>query len=128
MNRAPAAGAPREKLVERALALVVQAELASPARASTALLAWAGRSAEHQAAAEEAQRRWAALGGMAGPLREHFGEPAAQPTGASRRHLLLSAAALLGTGLLAARAAQWAWQAWHAPLYAAQHRTGTAEL
>jgi ferric-dicitrate binding protein FerR (iron transport regulator) len=66
------ASAPEEKLIERALALIVESESAPPDAAVAARLAlarWRSRSAEHAAAAQEARRRWDALGGMAVELR-----------------------------------------------------------
>ena len=66
------ASAPEEKLIERALALIVESESAPQDAAVGARLAlsrWRSRSAEHAAAAQEARRRWDALGGMAAELR-----------------------------------------------------------
>ncbi|QGW83542.1 iron dicitrate transport regulator FecR [Variovorax paradoxus] len=66
------ASAPEEKLIERALALIVESESAPQDAALAARLAlsrWRSRSAEHAAAAHEARRRWDALGGMAAELR-----------------------------------------------------------
>ncbi|MDR6889225.1 MULTISPECIES: iron dicitrate transport regulator FecR [Variovorax] len=66
------ASAPEEKLIERALALIVESESAPQDAAVAARLAlsrWRSRSAEHAAAAQEARRRWDALGGIAAELR-----------------------------------------------------------
>jgi ferric-dicitrate binding protein FerR (iron transport regulator) len=66
------ASVPNEKLIERALALIVESEIAAHDAAMAARLAlarWRSRSAEHAAAAQEARRRWDALGGMAAQLR-----------------------------------------------------------
>jgi ferric-dicitrate binding protein FerR (iron transport regulator) len=66
------ASAPDEKLIERALALIVESEIAPPdtvVAARLALTRWRSKSAEHAAAAQEARRRWDALGGMAAELR-----------------------------------------------------------
>ncbi|MDQ0024412.1 ferric-dicitrate binding protein FerR (iron transport regulator) [Variovorax paradoxus] len=66
-------GAPDEKLIERALALIVESESAPHEAALAARLAlarWRSRSAEHAAAALEARRRWDALGGIAAELRD----------------------------------------------------------
>jgi len=65
-------GAPDEKLIEHALALIVESESApheAAAAARLALARWRGRSAAHAAAAQEARRRWDALGGIAAELR-----------------------------------------------------------
>jgi len=65
--------APDEKRIERALALIVESESAphdAAAAARLALARWRGRSAEHAAAAEEARRRWDALGGIVAALRD----------------------------------------------------------
>jgi ferric-dicitrate binding protein FerR (iron transport regulator) len=67
------ASAPEEKLIERALALIVESESApqdAAAAARLALAQWRGKSAEHAAAAQEARRRWDALGGIAAELRD----------------------------------------------------------
>jgi ferric-dicitrate binding protein FerR (iron transport regulator) len=67
------ASAPEEKLIERALALIVESESAPQDAAVAARLAlsrWRARSAEHAAAAHEARRRWDALAGMAAQLRK----------------------------------------------------------
>ncbi len=63
---------PNEKLIERALLLIVQGEAApldSATAARAALDAWRSKSAAHEAAAQEAHRRWDALGGIAADLR-----------------------------------------------------------
>lgn len=68
-----ASAAPTEKLIERALAMIVESEVAPHDAAIAARLAltrWRSRSTEHAAAAQEARRRWDALGGMAAELRE----------------------------------------------------------
>jgi ferric-dicitrate binding protein FerR (iron transport regulator) len=67
------ASAPDEKLIERALALIVESESAphdAAVAARLALARWRSRSAEHAAAAQEARRRWDALGGIAAELRD----------------------------------------------------------
>jgi ferric-dicitrate binding protein FerR (iron transport regulator) len=66
------ASAPDEKLIERALALIIESESAPQDAAVAARLAltrWRSRSAEHAVAAQEARRRWDALGGIAAELR-----------------------------------------------------------
>ncbi|MDH6593507.1 ferric-dicitrate binding protein FerR (iron transport regulator) [Variovorax sp. TBS-050B] len=66
-------GIPDEKLIERALALIVESESAAPDAAVAARLAlarWRARSGAHAAAAQEARRRWDAIGGMAAELRK----------------------------------------------------------
>lgn len=133
-------GAPRERLVERALALIVAGEMApgdAAGQARTALSQWRGKSAEHAAAAQEARQRWDALGGMANDLRAHFNEPEgglmAQAAAASassaqrqqRRKMLFSVAALLGTGLVAGRGVQWYW---HQPVFRSAYETRTARM
>ena len=78
--------APRERLIERALALIVEGELATSEAAQharTALNQWRNRSPEHAAALLEARHRWDALGGMASDLRAHFDTPAANMAAAS---------------------------------------------
>ena len=75
-----AMSAPRERLIERALALIVEGEIAPGEAAQHARMAmnqWRSRSPEHAAALLEARHRWDALGGMAGDLRAHFDDPAA---------------------------------------------------
>ena len=120
-----------EKLVEHALTLIVQCTGASPASAELATVAlreWRAASPAHEAAALEAQQRWDALGSLAPELREHFAQPqarAAAPGGRRRRHLILSVAGLLGTGVLAGKGLQWFWQQ---PLFSASYATGTAQL
>ncbi|AGU50941.1 putative anti-FecI sigma factor FecR [Variovorax paradoxus B4] len=68
------ASVPNEKLIERALALIVQSEIAAAQDAAMAarlaLARWRSRSEEHAAAAQEARRRWDALGGIAAELRD----------------------------------------------------------
>lgn len=136
-----AAGAPpRERLIERALALIVEGEIApgeAASRARALLDQLRGKSAEHAAAVQEARERWDALGGMASDLRAHFDEPesalianAAAAASASthrqqRRKMLLSVAAFLGTGLVAGRGVQWYWQQ---PVFRAAYETRTAQM
>ncbi|WP_093015802.1 iron dicitrate transport regulator FecR [Variovorax sp. OV700] len=67
------ASAPDEKLIERALALIVESESAphdAAVAARLALARWRSRSTEHAAAAQEARRRWDALGGIAAEWRD----------------------------------------------------------
>ncbi|MEZ2299704.1 FecR family protein [Variovorax sp. RCC_210] len=137
-----AMGAPRERLVERALALIVEGEMApgdAAGQARTALNQWRGKSAEHAAAVQEARQRWDALGGMANDLRAHFDAPdgalmaqaAASASSATsahrqqRRKMLFSIAGLLGTGLLAGRGVQWYWQQ---PVFRSAYETRTAQM
>ncbi len=124
--------APRERLIEHAIALIVQADVAPEPAAQDAratLAQWRQRSGEHEAAAQEARRRWEAIGSAATELRAHFSDTAAGAAspGAGRmpRRLLLSAAALLGTGLLAGRGVQWIWQQ---PVFTAAYATRTAQV
>lgn len=122
-------------MVEHALALIVQSEIAPAAEAGQArssLDAWREKSARHEAAAREALLRWNLLGGMSGDLREQFQESAllagnaARAAGSrQRRKLLLSVAGLLGTGALAGRGAYWYWQQ---PLHTASYATGPAQM
>lgn len=134
-----ALGAPRERLIERALALIVEGELATTEAAQHARMAlnqWRNKSPEHAAALLEARHRWDALGGMAGDLRAHFDTPpggmaaAAAAAAASerrpqRRKLLLSIAGLLGGGLVAGRGLQWYWRQ---PVFHAAYNTRTAQM
>lgn len=126
------ASAPREGLIEQAIALIVQADVApDPAaqNARAALAQWRLRSGEHEAAAQEARLRWEAMGGVSNDLRAHFGEVASAIAPSSprrpRRRLLLSAATLLGTGLLAGRGVQWYWQQ---PTFTASYAMRTAQM
>jgi len=129
-------GAPRERLVERALALIVEGEIApgEAAQHSRLLLnQWRSKSPEHAAALLEARQRWNALGGMADDLRAHFDAPATRMVAAAassgrgpqRRKLLLSIAGLLGTGVLAGRGLQWYLQQ---PVFHAAYSTRTAQM
>ncbi len=132
-----AIGAPRERLIERALALIVEGEIApgeAAQRARAAMNQWRSKSPEHAAALLEAWHRWDALGGMADGLRAHFDEPEAAMSahagvssrrGPQRRKLLLSIAGLLGGGLVAGRGAQWYWQQ---PVFQAAYVTRTAQM
>lgn len=132
-----AMSAPRERLIERALALIVEGEIApgeAAQRARAALHQWRVKSPEHAAALLEARHRWDALGGMADGLRAHFDEPeatmpahaaASSRHGPQRRKLLLSIAGLLGGGLVAARGAQWYWQQ---PVFQAAYATRTSQM
>lgn len=120
-----------EKLVEQALTLIVRCEGASPASAelvAAALRKWRAVSPAHEAAAEEAQQRWDALGHLAPDLRDCFAEPdgrIAAARGRQRRALILSVAGLLGTSVLAGKGLQWYWRQ---PLFAAAYATQTAQL
>ncbi len=128
-----AISAPRERLIERALALIVESELATnetAQHARVALSQWRNRSPEHAAALLEAQHRWDALGGMAGDLRAHFDTPAANIAATSnrrpqRRKLLLSIAGLMATSLVAGRGVQWYWQQ---PVFHAAYSTRIAQM
>lgn len=131
MSRAATAVVPRERLIERALALIVEDEIAPPSPAANsarlALDQWRTRSPEHAAAVREARERWNALGGMADDLRAHFDEPvpAPAPRNPSRRKMLLSVAGLLGAGVVAGRGVQWYWQQ---PVFQAAYRTPNARM
>lgn len=134
-----AVGAPRERLIERALALIVEGEIAAPTdaaqRARMALNQWRNRSPEHAAALLEARHRWDMLGGIADDLRAHFDTPAAGMAAAAaaatsarspqRRKLLLSIAGLVGGGLVAGRGVQWYWQQ---PVFRSVYSTRTAQM
>lgn len=121
--------APSERLIEHALALLVESEVAPPApagKARSALQRWRTRSQEHEAAAQEAQLRWTALMGIDTGLREHFDQPLPPPRSTrARRKALLSLAALLGVGLTAGKTAQWYWRQ---PTFIASHRTRIAQI
>lgn len=129
------ANAPSERMVEHALTLIVQSEIAPPPAADQAratLGEWRGKSPRHAAAAHEAHLRWSMLGGMSGGLREQFQESAmlagsaVRATGSrQRRKLLLSIAGLLGTGALAGRGAYWYWQQ---PLHTATYATRNSQM
>lgn len=136
-ERVSMARPPSPKLVERALALIVECESAPAALVPDALAAlqqWCGTSPEHAAAAQEAQRLWGQLAGMTDGLKAHFTEQRAEPRAKAdasagrqsrqRRHLLLSAAALLGTGGLAAGGLRWYWLQ---PVFTATYVTPTAQ-
>ena len=61
--------APSERMVEHALTLIVQSEIAPDPVAHQARLTlgeWRGKSARHDAAAREAHLRWNMLGGLSG--------------------------------------------------------------
>jgi transmembrane sensor len=131
-----AMGAPRERMVEKALALIVEAEIApdQAAHARLALSQWRGKSPEHAAALLEARQRWDALGGMADDLRTHFEASKADLANASaaadarrpqRRKHLLSIVGLLGVGLLGGRGVHWYLQQ---PVFHAAFQTRTAQL
>jgi transmembrane sensor len=133
-----AIGAPRERLVERALALILEGEMApgdAAGQARAALNRWRVKSDEHAAAVQEARQRWDALGGMAHDLRAHFDEPegallanaaaASAGRGQQRRKMLFSIAGLLGAGLVAGRGVQWYWQQ---PLSRSAYQTRTAQM
>lgn len=119
-----------EKLVEHALTLIVLIEGASPEAAQQArssLEKWRTQSPENLAAEQEARQRWNALFSLSSELRSRFHEPGA--TGAKhanqRRHFLLSAVAIAGTGTLAGLGIRWQWQQ---PVSVARHQTATAQL
>lgn len=132
-----AMGVPRERLIERALALIVEGEVAPGEAAQNARAAmnqWRNRSPEHAAALLEARHRWDMLGGMAGDLRAHFDTPAAGMAAAAaatsarspqRRKLLLSIVGLVGGGLVAGRGVQWYWQQ---PVFRSAYNTRTAQM
>lgn len=121
--------APSERLIEHALALLVESEVAPPTpagKARSALQRWRTRSQEHEAAAREAQLRWTALMGIDTGLREHFDQPLPPPSRhRARRKVLLSLAAMLGVGLTAGKTAQWYWRQ---PIFIASHRTRIAQI
>ncbi|SEM44932.1 FecR family protein [Variovorax sp. YR750] len=133
-----AMSAPSERLIERALALIVEGEVApgeAAQRARMALSQWRNRSPQHAAALLEARHRWDALGGMADDLRAHFDTPAAGMAAAAaaatsarapqRRKLLLSIAGLVAGGLVAGRGVQWYWQQ---PVFHSAYGTRTAQM
>lgn len=120
---------PRERLIEHALRLITRAEVETPdaaERAREALARWRASSPDHEEAAREALRRWQMLAGMAGDLRQHFGEPGDAPARPGRRQLLRMSVAVAGVTALAA--AGLSWQAWREQqaLFAQTYRTGTA--
>lgn len=122
----------KERLVEHALALIVDCESTAPesaAPARTAFEQWRSTSPEHARAAEEAQRLWRELTGLTDGLKAHFDPPSPSGATATRRHtrqrrtLLLSLASLAGTGLLAAAGVRW----YRQPLFTAAYRTRTIQ-
>ncbi len=120
-----------EKLVEHALTLIVLIEGASPEAAQQARLsleAWREQSPENRVAEQEARQRWNALFSLSSELRTRFHEPDGA-TGSKRanqrRNLLLSAAAIVGTGTLAGLGIRSQWQQ---PISVARHQTATAQL
>lgn len=120
---------PRERLVEHALKLLVRIEVDAPdqaRQAHDALHAWRRRLPEHEAAAMEAQQRWAMLGGMAGELRERFEIPPqdARKQPSRPRRALLSLLVAGGGALLVGRG-YWYWRQ---PLALASYSTHTAQL
>lgn len=129
------ASAPSERMVEHALTLIVQSEIApDPAagQARSSLSEWREKSARHDAAAREAHLRWNMLGGMSGGLRDQFQETALLADRAARstktrqrRKLLLSFAGLLGTGALVGRGAYWYWQQ---PIHRQAYATRTSQI
>lgn len=131
-----AMGAPRERMIERALTLIVESEIApseAAQHARTLLGQWRNKSPEHAAALLEARQRWDALGSMASDLRIHFDAPGAglasaadaETRGRQRRKHLLSIVGLLGAGLIGGRGLQWYWQQ---PVFHAAFQTRTAQL
>lgn len=99
---------PSERLIERALKLIVQIEVETPSKALIArdtLNAWRTRAPEHEAAVNEAQQRWAMLGGMSEQLRGHFEISSDEKASKHRqnRRALLSLIAIGGTALIAGR-------------------------
>lgn len=123
---------PSERLIEHALALLVQSEVAPPQAAHDAearLTRWRGQSAKHDAAADEARRRWCALSDIAPQLRSHF-EQSSSPAAAGpavsrqRRKLLLSVVGTLGGSAVLGRGAWWYWQQ---PLWTAAYDTSVSK-
>ncbi|GKS83151.1 FecR domain-containing protein [Acidovorax sp. SUPP1855] len=129
------ANAPSERMVEHALTLIVQSEIAPVPIADQARLIlgeWREKSARHDAAAHEAHLRWTMLGGMSNGLREQFQESAMLAGNADRsaglrqrRKLLRSIAGLLCTGVLAGRGTYWYWQQ---PVHTASYTTRSSQL
>ncbi|MFT7773030.1 FecR family protein [Roseateles sp.] len=118
----------QDQLIEQALGLIVRQDggaAESSSRAAAALGRWRSRSQEHEAAAAEAERLWAALGGMGAGLRERFDEPAhAVDDGPRRRKLLLSLVGAAGTGAAAFLGLGWYREQ---PLMTVRYDTGTAQ-
>jgi transmembrane sensor len=122
------ASLPSERLVEQALALIIEHDgaPASSRQAAEALRRWREKSPAHDAAAKEARRRWDTLGSIAGGLRSHFDDSAPiEPSAPDRRKMLWSIAALLGTCGVAGQGAWWYWQQ---PLFAKAYSTRVAQL
>ncbi|SFV00864.1 FecR family protein [Polaromonas sp. YR568] len=118
-------------LVEHALTLIASADVGTEQAAQRALqklARWRAESARHEAAYQEADRRWRLLGNMAPALREQFSEPQSQPTAkpASRQRR-----ALLSLGIAAAGAGVLGWRFYlddSQPRFARHYRTGTGQL
>ncbi len=125
---------PSERLIERALALLVQSEVAPDEAAQQAhatLSQWRRKSAQHDAAVREAHRRWSALSSLAPNLRDHFDPSAPAAVGAAheglarqRRKLLLSVAGAVGASAVLGRSAWWYWQQ---PVLTASYTTPAAQ-
>lgn len=117
--------------VEHALALIAGAEVGTEEAAQRALqklARWRAESVAHEAAYQEADRRWRLLGRMAPALRGQFGEPAAPPpgkiSGRQRRALLSLGIVAVGTGALG-------WRFYlddTQPRFANHYRTRTRQL
>lgn len=118
-------------LVDHALALLAGADVGTEQaarRARQKLARWRAESPQHEAACQEAERRWRLLAEMAPALREQFsepsGQPGARPAGRQRRALLSLGIAALALGALA----------WHfdpadtRPQFAEHYRTGRGQL
>lgn len=118
-------------LVDHALALIAGADVGTEQAANRArqkLARWRAESAQHEAAYQEAERRWRLLADMAPALRGQFSEPSGQsgakPAGRQRRALLSLGIVSLGLGALA----------WHfdladtRPQFAQNYRTGQGQL
>lgn len=75
-------------LVEHALSLIAATSIEAPARAArkrNELTRWRTMSPEHEAAYEEALRRWRFIGAMAPELRARFDEPLPAFPGSARK-------------------------------------------
>lgn len=118
-------------LVDHALALIAAADVGTAqaaARARQKLARWRAESVQHEAACQEAERRWRLLADMAPALRGQFSEPPApsstRPAGRQRRALLSLGISAVALGALA----------WHfdladtRPQFANQYRTGRGQL
>lgn len=125
-HAAPLSRSASEHLIEHGLKLIAKAAVEGPEaaeRARQSMSRWRCTSPAHEAAAQEAQRRWDLLGGIASDVKDRFDDEG--PAVPSRRRSLRNLAALAGCTVLAGSAGGWYWRQ---PVFEQRHATGTAEL